>query len=124
MEEKVFIVGLNGQIGVTNLSFEEVSEILATAAANKNKSNANSVEVSEEELMKSIDEFCFSLLMSPKISKKIVGKDLEMKELHRKSLAFAKSKGISLTGMFTDLGNMSDDDLPSHLKAIFGVDFQ
>lgn len=121
MGEKVFIVSVDGQIGATNLSFEEVSEILATAAANKNKFEAG---VSEKELNESAAEFCFALICVPKISTKILGKGLEMKEIHRKSLSYAKSKGISLVDLFSDLDDMSDDDLSTHLKTIFGVDFQ
>ena len=121
MEEKVFIVSTDGQIGVTNLSFEEVSEILAAAVANKNKKE---VEVSEKELKESVDEFCIAMFSTPKISTKVLGKELGTREIHRKSLAFAKSKGISLMEMFSDLNEMSDDELASQLKTIFGIDLQ
>ena len=121
MEEKVFIVSTDGQIGITNLSFEEVSEILATAVANKNKSNTKPIEVSE---MESVGEFCFALLVNSSISSKIIESGLEMKEIHRKALAFAKSKGITLTQLFDNLNEMPDDDMPSQLKTIFGIDLQ
>lgn len=121
MGEKVFIVSIDGQIGVTNLSFEEVSEILAAAVANKNK---NEMGVSEKELNETVEEFCFGMLFTPKVSTKLLGKGLETEDVHRKSLAFAKSKGISLTEMFSDLNEMSDDELASQLKTIFGIDLQ
>ena len=124
MEEKVFIVSTDGQIGITNLSFEEVSEILATAVANKNKSNTKPIEVSEMELAESVGEFCFALLVNSSISSKIIESGLEMKEIHRKALAFAKSKGITLTQLFDNLNEMPDDDMPSQLKTIFGIDLQ
>ena len=123
MGEKVFIVSIDGQIGVTNLSFEEVSEILATAVANKNE-NENEMGVSEEELNETMNEFCFGIMFTPKVSTKIIEKGLEMEDIHRKSLAFAKSKGISITKMFFDLNEMSDDELASQLKTIFGIDLQ
>ena len=121
MEKKVFIVSTDGQIAATNLSFEEVSEIIAAAVANKNKFEAG---VSEEELNESAVEFCVAMLANPTISRKIVGKGLEMKEIHRKLLSFAKSKGISLMEMFSDLNGMSDAELASQLKTIFGIDLQ
>ena len=124
MEEKVFIVSLDGQIGATNLSFEEVSEILAAAVANKNKNNAKPIEVSEMELAESVGEFCFALLVNSNISSKIIESGLQMKEIHRKALAFAKSKGITLTQLFDNLNEMPDDDMPSQLKTIFGIDLQ
>ena len=124
MEEKVFIISPDGQIGVTNLSFEEVSEILAAAVANKNKNNVKPIEVSEMELAESVGEFCFALLVNSSISSKIIESGLQMKEIHRKSLAFAKSKGISLMEMFSDLNEMSNDELALQLKAIFGIDLQ
>lgn len=125
MGEKVFIVSIDGQIGVTNLSFEEVSEILATAVANKNENeNKNEMGVSEEELNGTVDEFCFGMMFNPRISTKVLGNGLETEDVHRKSLAFAKSKGISLTEMFSDLNEMSDDELASQLKAIYGIDLQ
>lgn len=124
MEEKVFIVSTDGQIGITNLSFEEDSEILAAAVANKNKSNAKPIEVSEIELAESVGEFCFALLVNSSISSKIIESGLEMKEIHRKALAFAKSKGITLTQLFDNLNEMPDDDIPSQLKTIFGIDLQ
>ena len=124
MEEKVFIVSTDGQIGITNLSFEEVSEILAAAVANKNKNNAKPIEVSEMELAESVGEFCFALLVNSSISSKIIESGLEMKEIHRKALAFAKSKGITLTQLFDNLNEMPDDDMPSQLKTIFGIDLQ
>lgn len=123
MGEKVFIVSDDGQIGVTNLSFEEVSEILATAVANKNKNN-NEMGVSEEELNETVNEFCFGMMFTPKVSTKVIEKGLEMEDIHRKSLSFAKSKGISITKMFFDLNEMSDDELASQLKTIFGIDLQ
>lgn len=122
MEEKVFIVSTDGQIAVTNFSFEEVSEIIENAIANKEKSK-NEVEVSEKELRESVGEFCLAVFLNPKVSKKILEKDLA-EEIHRKSLVFAKSKGISLMDLFSDLNEMSDDDLASQLKAIFGIDLQ
>ena len=121
MGEKVFIVSIDGQIGVTNLSFEEVSEILAAAVANKNNNEAG---VSEKELNETLDEFCFGMMFNPRISTKVLGNGLETEDVHRKSLAFAKSKGISLTEMFSDLNEMSDDELASQLKAIYGIDLQ
>ena len=125
MGEKVFIVSIDGQIGVTNLSFEEVSEILATAVANKNENkNENEMEVSEEELNETVNEFCFGMMFTPKVSTKVINKGLEMEDIHRKSLAFAKSKGISLTEMFFNLNEMSDDELASQLKTIFGIGLQ
>ena len=125
MGEKVFIVSIDGQIGVTNLSFEEVSEILATAVANKNENeNKNEMGVSEEELNETVNEFCFGIMFTLKVSTKIIEKGLEMEDTHRKSLAFAKSKGISITKMFFDLNEMSDDELASQLKTIFGIDLQ
>lgn len=123
MEEKVFIVSIDGQIGVTNLSFEEVSEILATAVANKNE-NENEMGVSEDELNETVNEFCFGMMFTPKVSTKVINKGLEMEDIHRKSLSFAKSKGISITKMFFDLNEMSDDELASQLKTIFGIDLQ
>ena len=117
MEEKVFIISTDGQVAVTNLSFEEISEIIENAIANKEK-NKKEVEVSEKELRESVDEFCIAMFSTPKISTKVLGKT------HRKSLAFAKSKGISLMEMFSDLNEMPDDDLASQLKTIFGIDLQ
>lgn len=129
MEEKVFIVSTNGQVAVTNLSFEEISEIIEGAIANKENSNkgkhdADEVKVSEKELRESMDEFCFGMMFTPKVSTKILGKGLETEDVHRKLLAFAKSKGTSLIGMLSSLNEMSDDDLASQLKAIFGIDLQ
>lgn len=134
MEEKVFIVSTDGQVAVTNLSFEEISEIIEGAIANKenaNKENANKgkhdadeVEVSEKELRGSVDEFCLAMFLTPKVSTKILGKELGTREIHCKALAFAKSKGISLMEMLSSLNEMSDDDLASQLKAIFGIDLQ
>ena len=123
MEEKVFIVSTDGQVAVTNFSFKEVNEIIENAIANKEKSE-NEVEVSEKELRDSVDEFCLAMFLTPKISTRVLGKELETREIHRKSLAFAKSKGISLMEMFSNLNEMSDDDLASQLKAIFGIDLQ
>ena len=123
MEEKVFIVSTDGQVAVTNLSFEEVSEIIESAIANKEKSKSE-VEVSEKELRESVDEFCLAMFLTPKVSTKILGKELGTREIHCKALAFAKSKGISLMEMLSDLNEMSDDDLASQLKAIFGIDLQ
>lgn len=123
MEEKVFIVSTDGQIAVTNFSFEEVSEIIENAIANKEKSK-NEVEVSEKELRESVGEFCLAMFLTPKVSTKVLGKELETEEIHRKSLAFAKSKGISLMEMLSSLNEMPDDDLASQLKAIFGIDLQ
>lgn len=123
MEEKVFIVSTDGQVAVTNLSFEEISEIIESAIANKKKSK-NEVKVSENELRESAGEFFAALFLNPSLSNKILGKDLETEEIHRKSLAFAKSKGISLMEMFSRLNNMPDDELASQLKAIFGIDLQ
>lgn len=123
MEEKVFIVSTDGQVAVTNLSFEEISEIIENAIANKEKSK-NEVEVSEKELRESVGEFCLAVFLTPKVSTKILGKDLEAEEIHRKSLAFAKSKGISLMDLFSDLNEMPDDELASQLKTIFGIDTQ
>ena len=123
MEEKVFIVSTDGQVAVTNFSFEEISEIIENAIANKEK-NKKDVEVSEKELRESVDEFCIAMFSTPKISTKVLGKELGTREIHRKSLAFAKSKGISLMEMFSDLNEMSDDDLASQLKTIFGIDLQ
>ena len=123
MEEKVFIVSTDGQVALTNLSFEEISEIIENAIANKEKSK-NEVEVSEKELRESVDEFCLAMFLTPKVSTKILGKELETREIHRKSLAFAKSKGISLMEMLSNLNEMSDNDLASQLKAIFGIDLQ
>ena len=129
MKEKVFVVSTNGQVAVTSLSFEEISEIIENAIANKEiaskgKHDADKVEVSEKELRESVDEFCFAMFSTPKISTRVLGKELETREVHRKSLAFAKSKGISLMEMFSNLNEMSDDDLASQLKAIFGIDLQ
>ena len=129
MEEKVFIVSTNGQVALTNLSFEEIIEIIESAIANKENANkgkhdADEVEVSEKELRDSVDEFCLAMFLTPKISTKVLGKELETREIHRKSLAFAKSKGISLMEMLSSLNEMSDDDLASQLKAIFGIDLQ
>ena len=129
MEEKVFVVSTNGQVAVTSLSFEEVSEIIENAIANKEiaskgKHNADEVEVSEKELRESVDEFCLAMFLTPKISTRVLGKELETREIHRKSLAFAKSKGVSLMEMFSNLNEMSDDDLASQLKTIFGIDLQ
>ena len=129
MKEKVFVVSTNGQVAVTNLSFEEISEIIENAIANKEiaskgKHDADKVEVSEKELRESVDEFCFAMFSTPKISTRVLGKELETREVHRKSLAFAKSKGISLMEMFSNLNEMSDDDLASQLKTIFGIDLQ
>ena len=123
MEEKVFIVSTDGQVAVTNFSFEEVNEIIENAIANKEKSKSE-VEVSEKELRDSVDEFCLAMFLTPKVSTKILGKELGTREIHRKSLAFAKSKGISLMEMLSNLNEMSDDDLASQLKAIFGIDLQ
>lgn len=123
MEEKVFIVSTDGQVAVTNFSFEEVNEIIENAIANKEKSK-NEVEVSEKELRESVGEFCLAVFLNPKVSKKILEKDLEAEEIHRKSLVFAKSKGISLMDLFSDLNEMSDDKLASQLKTIFGIDLQ
>ena len=123
MEEKVFIVSTDGQAAVTNLSFEEISEIIENAIANKEK-NKKEVEVSEKELRESVGEFCLAMFSTPKISTRVLGKELGTREIHCKSLAFAKSKGISLMEMFSDLNEMSDDDLASQLKAIFGIDLQ
>ena len=123
MEEKVFIVSTDGQVAVTNLSFEEISEIIENAIANKEK-NKKEVEVSEKELRESVGEFCLAMFSTPKISTRVLGKELGTREIHCKSLAFAKSKGISLMEMFSDLNEMSDDDLASQLKAIFGIDLQ
>ena len=123
MEEKVFIVSTDGQIAVTNFSFEEISEIIENAIANKEKSK-NEVEVSEKELRESVDEFCLAMFLTPKISTRVLGKELGTREIHHKSLAFAKSKGISLMEMFSNLNEMSDDDLASQLKTIFGIDLQ
>lgn len=129
MEEKVFIVSTNGQVALTNLSFEEISEIIEGAIANKEnaskgKHDADEVKVSEKELRDSVDEFCLAMFLTPNISTKVLGKELETREIHRKALAFAKSKGISLMEMFSSLNEMSDDDLVSQLKAIFGIDLQ
>ena len=129
MEEKVFIVSTNGQVAVTTLSFEGVSKIIESAIANKENANkgkhdADDVEVSEKELRDSVDEFCLAMFLTPRVSTKVLGKDLETKDVHRKSLAFAKSKGISLTELFSDLNEMSDDELASQLKTIFGIDLQ
>ena len=129
MEEKVFVVSTNGQVAVTNLSFEEISEILENAIANKENTNkgkhdADEVEVSEKELRESVDEFCLAMFLTPKVSTRVLGKELGTREIHCKSLAFAKSKGISLMEMFSSLNEMSDDDLASQLKAIFGIDLQ
>lgn len=123
MEEKVFIISTDGQVAVTNFSFEEVNEIIENAIANKEKSK-NEVEVSEKELRESVDEFCLAMFLTPKISTRVLGKELGMREIHCKSLAFAKSKGISLMEMFSSLNEMSDDDLASQLKTIFGIDLQ
>lgn len=123
MEEKVFIISTDGQAAVTNLSFEEISEIIENAIANKEK-NKKEVEVSEKELRESVGEFCLAMFSTPKISTRVLGKELGTREIHCKSLAFAKSKGISLMEMFSDLNEMSDDDLASQLKAIFGIDLQ
>lgn len=123
MEEKVFIVSTDGQVALTNLSFEEISEIIENAIANKEKSK-NEVEVSEKELRESMDEFCFGMMFTPKVSTKILGKGLETEDVHRKMLAFAKSKGISLMEILSSLNEMSDDDLASQLKVIFGIDIQ
>ena len=123
MEEKVFIVSTDGQVAVTNFSFEEVNEIIENAIANKEKSK-NEVEVSEKELRDSVDEFCLAMFLTPKVSTKILGKELGTREIHCKALAFAKSKGISLMEMLSSLNEMSDDDLASQLKAIFGIDLQ
>lgn len=129
MEEKVFIVSTNGQVAVTTLSFEKVSEIIESAIANKENANkgkhdADDVEVSEKELRDSVDEFCLAMFLTPNVSTKVLGKELETREIHRKALAFAKSKGISLMEMFSNLNEMSDDNLASQLKAIFGIDLQ
>ena len=129
MEEKVFVVSTNGQVAVTNLSFEEISEIIENAItnkenANKGKHDADEVEVSEKEMRESVDEFCLAMFLTPKISTRVLGKELGTREIHRKSLAFAKSKGISLMEMFSDLNEMPDDDLASQLKTIFGIDLQ
>lgn len=129
MEEKVFVVSTNGQVAVTNLSFEEISEIIENAIANKENANkgkhdADEVKVSEKELRESVGEFCIAMFSTPKISTKVLGKELGTREIHRKSLAFAKSKGISLMEMFSDLNEMPDDDLASQLKTIFGIDLQ
>ena len=129
MEEKVFVVSTNGQVAVTNLSFEEISEIIENAIANKEnankgKHNADEVEVSEKELRESVDEFCLAMFLTPKISTRVLGKGLETEVVHRKSLAFAKSKGISLMEMLSSLNEMPDDDLASQLKTIFGIDLQ
>ena len=129
MEEKVFIISTDGQVAVTNLSFEEISEIIENAIANKEiaskgKHDADKVEVSEKELRESMGEFCLAMFLTPKVSTKILGKGLETEDVHRKSLAFAKSKGISLMEMFSNLNEMSDDDLASQLKTIFGIDLQ
>lgn len=123
MEEKVFIVSTDGQVAVTNFSFEEVNEIIENAIANKEKSK-NEVEVSEKELRDSVDEFCLAMFLTPKVSTKILGKELGTREIHCKALAFAKSKGISLMEMLSSLNEMSDNDLASQLKAIFGIDLQ
>lgn len=123
MEEKVFIVSTDGQVAVTNFSFKEVNEIIENAIANKEKSK-NAVEVSEKELRDSVDEFCLAMFLTPKVSTKILGKELGTREIHCKALAFAKSKGISLMEMLSSLNEMSDDDLASQLKAIFGIDAQ
>ena len=123
MEEKVFIVSTDGQVAVTNFSFEEVNEIIENAIANKEKSK-NEVEVSKEELRESVGEFCLAVLLNPKVSKKILGKDSETEEIHRKSLAFAKLKGITLMDLFSDLNEMPDNELASQSKAIFGIDLQ
>lgn len=122
MEEKVFIVSTDGQVAVTDLSFEEISEIIESAITNKEK-NKNEVKVSEKELRESVGEFCLAVFLNPKVSEKILEKDLA-EEIHRKSLVFAKSKGISLMDLFSDLNEMSDDDLASQLKTIFGIDLQ
>ena len=129
MEEKVFIISTDGQVAVTNFSFEEISEIIENAIANKEnankgKHNADEVEVSEKEMRESVDEFCLAMFLTPKVSTKILGKGLETEDVHRKSLAFAKSKGISLMEMLSSLNEMPDDDLASQLKTIFGIDLQ
>ena len=129
MEEKVFVVSTNGQVAVTNLSFEEISEIIESAIANKENANkgkhdADEVEVSEKELRDSVDEFCLAMFLTPKVSTKVLGKELGTRGIHCKALAFAKSKGISLMEMLSSLNEMSDDDLASQLKAIFGIDLQ
>ena len=123
MEEKIFIISTDGQVAVTNFSFEEVNEIIENAIANKEKSKSE-VEVSERELRDSVDEFCLAMFLTPKVSTKILGKELGTREIHCKALAFAKSKGISLMEMLSSLNEMSDDDLASQLKAIFGIDLQ
>ena len=123
MEEKVFIISTDGQVAVTNLSFEEISEIIENAIANKEK-NKKEVEVSEKELRESVDEFCIAMFSTPKISTKVLGKELGTREIHRKSLAFAKSKGIALMEMFSDHNELPEDDLASQLKTIFGIDLQ
>ena len=123
MEEKVFIVSTDGQVAVTNFSFEEVNEIIENAIANKEKSKSE-VEVSEKELRDSVDEFCLAMFLTPKVSTKILGKELGTKEIHCKALAFAKSKGISLMEMLSSLNEMPDDKLASQLKTIFGIDIQ
>ena len=70
MKEKVFVVSTNGQVAVTNLSFEEISEIIENAIANKEiaskgKHDADKVEVWETELRESVDEFCFAMFSTP-----------------------------------------------------------
>ena len=123
MEEKVFIVSTDGQVAVTNFSFEEVNEIIENAIANKEKSK-NEVEVSEKELRDSVDECCIAMFLTPKVSTKVLGKELGTREIHCKALAFAKSKGISLMEMLSSLNEMPDDKLASQLKTIFGIDIQ
>ena len=82
MKEKVLVVSTNGQVAVTNLSFEEISEIIENAIANKeiaskDKHDADKVEVSEKELRESVDEFCFAMFSTPKICTRVLGKELE-----------------------------------------------
>ena len=121
MEEKNFIIGINGRICVIDLPFKDVDEILKIAVANKNDKFAKSVEVSEEELSDSMFEFGLAVLRNLKVATKVTEKGLGMEELHRKSLAFAKSKGISLLNLFSKLNDMSDDEMASQLKTIFGI---
>ena len=124
-----FILGENGELATTNLSFDEISKILSARADEKNAENAKNAKTNEnpkgcdltKKLVETIDEFSLCMLKHIGIGMACMKAGLEPMLIHKSFLRYSLKAGKSLTEVFDELESAEIEKSCEMLAKILGL---
>lgn len=120
------IMGENGELATTNLSFKEISEILSAKVEEKNAETAKTNETLTDcdfakKMEETIEEFTLCIFKHPHIGIACVKVGFTPEFVHKSFLRYSIKVGKTLTETFNEIETADDEKSFELLAKILGL---